>query len=186
MNVEFIRTGDAELNKELGLYARLHANIAQEKPDMYGNMSYWYVLDKPAFLTPVCDSLHRHGARLAMVTAKRRDKSMQSQEVLYHFEHQGLLYTITVILSGVENSVPSVTHIFANADWHEREMIELYGINVENQPNPERLFLDDKLDKGLLSGAIPLSIMMNGASSTDLWERILEQRHDDEDATEAK
>ena len=71
-------------------------------------------------------------------------------------------------------TVPSITPLFANADWHEREMMELYGIRVANQPNPRRLFLDEELDAGILNEAVPLSIMMNGACTKDMWERIME------------
>ena len=55
-------------------------------------------------------------------------------------------------------------------------MMDLYGIRVANQPNPGRLFLDDELDAGILNEAVPLSIMMNGACTTDLWERILKEK----------
>ena len=39
-----------------------------------------------------------------------------------------------------------------------------------------RLFLDEELDAGILNEAVPLSIMMNGACTTDLWERILKDK----------
>ena len=52
----------------------------------------------------------------------------------------------------------------------------MYGIRVANQPNPRRLFLDEELDAGILNEAVPLSIMMNGACTTDLWERILKEK----------
>ena len=81
-----------------------------------------------------------------------------------------------VTLTAEHNTVPSITPLFANADWHEREMMELYGIRVANQPNPRRLFLDEELDAGILNEAVPLSIMMNGACTTDLWERILKEK----------
>ena len=61
-------------------------------------------------------------------------------------------------------------------------MMELYGIPVSDQPNPHRLFLDEVLDAGLLNGAVPLSVMMNGACSTDLWERILQGREQQKEA----
>ena len=79
-------------------------------------------------------------------------------------------------LNGEWPTVPSITPLFANADWHEREMMELYGISVTGHPNPRRLFLDEELDAGILNEAVPLSIMMNGACTTDLWERILKEK----------
>jgi NADH:ubiquinone oxidoreductase 27 kD subunit len=81
------------------------------------------------------------------------------QEVCYHFELDGVIYNMTVTLNGEWPTVPSITPLFANADWHEREMMELYGIQVTGHPNPTRLFLDEELDAGILNEAVPLSIM---------------------------
>jgi Ni,Fe-hydrogenase III component G len=64
----------------------------------------------------------------------------------------------------------------ANADWHEREMMELLGVSITGHPNPTRLFLDEELDAGILNEVVPLSVMMNGASTTDLWEHILKDK----------
>ena len=47
---------------------------------------------------------------------------------------------------------------------------------MTGHPNPRRLFLDEELDAGILNEAVPLSIMMNGACTTDLWERILKEK----------
>ena len=83
---------------------------------------------------------------------------------------------MTDTLKGEWPTLPSITPQFANSDWHEREMMELYGIQVMGHPNPRRLFLDEELDAGILNEAVPLSIMMNGACTTDLWERILQDK----------
>jgi NADH:ubiquinone oxidoreductase subunit C len=106
----------------------------------------------------------------------RRQLSEPMQEVCYHFELKGVIYNLTVTLNGEWPTVPSITPLFANADWHEREMMELYGIQVTDHPDPRRLFLDEELDAGILNEAVPLSIMMNGACTTDLWERILKDK----------
>lgn len=145
--------------------------------DTYGNAFHWFRLDTPRLLTQAAAVLHTVGARLAMVTAyNRRQLSEPMQEICYHFEAKGTVYNLTVTLNGQWPSVPSITPLFANADWHEREMMELYGIQVTDHPNPRRLFLDEELDAGILNEAVPLSIMMNGACTTDLWERILKDK----------
>ena len=145
--------------------------------DSYGNAFHWFRLDTPRLLTRAAAVLHTAGARLAMVTAyNRRQLSEPMQEICYHFELQGTVYNLTVTLNGQWPTVPSITPLVANADWHEREMMELYGIQVSDHPNPRRLFLDEELDAGILNEAVPLSIMMNGACTTDLWERILKDK----------
>ena len=176
------RTGDAALVAELGTFATQQENATWEADDMYGNMTYWFRLDTPALLYPAAVALKAKGARLTMVSACRRDTvGTSGRYISYHFALKGIVYTLRVTLTDTEDFTPSITPIFANADWHEREMIELYGINVTGQPNDNRLFLDEKLDAGLLEGAVPLSVMMNGACTTDLWERVLNGREDGEE-----
>lgn len=184
--MEIIRTGDPDLIAAVSPFAT-GENAVRETVDMYGNTQHWFNLDEPAKLPGAAKALAEKGARLAMVTACRRNMETLTQDICYHFDAKGVLYTVMVTLTEEKKSVPSITSYFKNADWHEREMIELYGIAVSDQPNPNRLFLDEVLDAGLLNGAVPLSVMMNGASSKDLWEHILKDREADaEPAKEAE
>ena len=145
--------------------------------DSFGNAFHWFRLGTPRMLQEAAAIMREANARLCMTTAyNRRQLSEPMQEVCYHFELDGVVYNMTVTLNGEWPTVPSITPLFANADWHEREMMELYGIQVTGHPNPTRLFLDEELDAGILNEAVPLSIMMNGACTTDLWERILNDK----------
>lgn len=152
-------------------------DAAQRTEDMYGNCIYWFRLDKPELLTEAAQRLHKAHARLATVTAYSRVQLVEPvHEACYHFELEGTVYNVTVLLDEEHPSVPSITSIFRNADWNEREMMELYNICVADHPNPRRLFLDEQIDAGVMGEAVPLSIMMNGACTVDLWERILKDR----------
>lgn len=152
-----------------------HGGSVRHTSDSFGNAYHWFQLDTPHQLLQAAESLHAQGARLTMITAYNcHAENGPKQALCYHFALEGVIYSVTVPLGAECPQVPSITPLFANADWHEREMMELYGIKIINQPNPRRLFLDEELDKGLLGELVPLSIMMNGASSTDLWERILQ------------
>lgn len=140
----------------------------------YGNAFHWYNLNVPDDILVAGKALRDAGARLAQICAyNQHEDNKRCQSACYEFVLDGVVYNLTVNLDEAHDSVPSITPLFANADWHEREMMELYGIKIKNHPNPRRLFLDETLDKGLLGEVVPLSIMMNGASSSDLWERIL-------------
>ena len=92
----------------------------------------------------------------------------------YHFDVHGYTVTVTVPLDPAENSVPTITPWFRNADWNEREFAELLDVHVDGNTNPKRLFLDPEIDEGILNEVIPLTIMMNGACTKDMWERIME------------
>lgn len=158
---------------------------ARRAEDMYGNCIYWFRLDLPEYLTQAAERLARAHARLATTTAYNRVHLLEPvHEICYHFELEGTVYNVTVLLDEEHPSVPSITSIFLNADWNEREMMELYCINVANHPNPRRLFLDEQFDAGVMGEAVPLSIMMNGACTADLWERILKDRARDEAAAQ--
>ncbi|MBQ7738134.1 MAG: NADH-quinone oxidoreductase subunit C [Desulfovibrionaceae bacterium] len=143
--------------------------------DFYGNGYHWFKLENSSRIKDAAKILKGFRARLIMISAYE-DKQLEQivKELCYHFDVEGVVYNLTVTQNAEWPIVPSITPDFANADWHEREMMELYQIKVTDHPNPKRLFLDETLDAGQLSKAIPLSIMMNGASSKDLWERILE------------
>lgn len=53
-----------------------------------------------------------------------------------------------VILPYDSAEIKSVQTIWPGANWFEREMWELYGINVLNHGNLTRFLLDDDWDKG--------------------------------------
>ena len=165
-----------ELISELSALSTGNGAVKRSE-DMYGNLIFWFKLDVPEHLVPAAQRLAKARARLATVTAYSRVQLMDPiHEACYHFECEGTVYNVTVQLDEEHPSVPSITGVFANADWNEREMMELYEINVAGHPNPRRLFLDEQIDAGVMGEAVPLSIMMNGACTVDLWERILRDR----------
>ncbi len=55
---------------------------------------------------------------------------------------------IKVVLPYDKAEVESVKEIWAGANWHEREIWELYGINIKNHGNLKRFLLPDEWDQG--------------------------------------
>ncbi len=43
----------------------------------------------------------------------------------------------------IHPEIPSLTGLYAGADWHEREAYDFFGIRFAGHPDPRRLFLDD-------------------------------------------
>lgn len=69
------------------------------------------------------------------------------------FEVVVTLYSVTnentVILSvslGADATMPTLTGVFRSAEWHEREAHEMFGINFEGHPNPEKLYLPEDFE----------------------------------------
>ena len=48
---------------------------------------------------------------------------------------------IKTALKGEHPSVPTISRIWANADWYEREIWDMFGINVEGHPHPGRILM---------------------------------------------
>lgn len=95
-----------------------------------------------------------------------------SYEVDYHFDLGG--DTLTVIAYVAQGgAIASLTPLFRNADWHEREMMELYSLVVTDHPDPRRLFLDASIDGAVLERLVPFSTLVNAASTKALWDKIL-------------
>lgn len=142
--------------------------------DVNGNAFGWVKLCAPETLLSLAPLLAASGARLMTVTAYRNDKygRIDGHEIAYHFDLDGVVLTVSVCLPDDPPRAPSITPWFRNADWNEREFAELYGIVLEDHPNPRRLFLDAGLDAAVLDRLVPLSTMMNGASTSTLWEKV--------------
>ena len=53
------------------------------------------------------------------------------------------LVTVSTSISKSEPNINSRIDVYAGANWHEREAYEMFGINFENHPNLEKLYLPD-------------------------------------------
>jgi len=73
-------------------------------------------------------------------------------EVLYHFSYDrsGFIITVKAFIRDRENpTVESVTPFLQGAEWIEREMHDVMGINFKNHPNMKRLILADDWPEGV-------------------------------------
>ncbi len=50
---------------------------------------------------------------------------------------------LKVRLPREEPSIPSVSHLWSNADWNEREIYDLFGVNFEGHPDLRRIMMPD-------------------------------------------
>lgn len=48
---------------------------------------------------------------------------------------------LRVPLSGSNPSVPTIEHIYRNANWHERELFDMFGIHIEGHPDLRRILM---------------------------------------------
>ncbi len=62
-----------------------------------------------------------------------------------------ILIQLRVALEGEKPEIDSVCDIFPGFEWHEREVREMFGIEIRNHPDPRLFLLPDELD-----GAYPM------------------------------
>ncbi|MHA1993301.1 MAG: NADH-quinone oxidoreductase subunit C [Candidatus Hodarchaeales archaeon] len=72
-------------------------------------------------------------------------------DVVYHIDRwdgDSTVIQVRVKLDDRDNpEIPSVTSIWASANWHERELFDMFGIVVSGHPNLKRLLLPDDWDE---------------------------------------
>ncbi|RMF96143.1 MAG: NADH-quinone oxidoreductase subunit C [Candidatus Schekmanbacteria bacterium] len=97
-------------------------------------------------IVEVCDYLKKEEkfnflSDLCGVHYPDRDKKF---EVVYHlFSIERKKRVRLKVRLGMGESVPSVTGVWATADWHERECYDMLGINFTGHPNLKRILLTD-------------------------------------------
>lgn len=145
------------------------------RSDRKGVVTGWCRLREAVQILPAAQALAELQGRLSMVTAylSAAAKLRGAREISYHFDLDGTTLTITVELPLKGAQIPSLTPIFRNADWNEREFMELYDIQVTGHPDPRRLFLDPSIEPAAFERLIPYSTFSNGANGKALWDKVI-------------
>lgn len=85
---------------------------------------------------------------LSCITGIDNGAEKGTMEVLYHLYsipyHHFLVLKVVVVRNQPDEplpKVPSVSHIWAAANWHERETYDLLGIEFTNHPDLRRILL---------------------------------------------
>lgn len=71
-------------------------------------------------------------------------------EIVYNLAsiEKNIRFDLKLVMEYEGAEVDSVQEIWPCANWHEREMWELYGINIKNHDNLKRFLLPDEWDQG--------------------------------------
>ena len=89
------------------------------------------------------------GLRFVIVTGIDSDSCF---EMLYHYSNDetGCVITIKAFIRDRENpAIESITPLLPGAEWIEREVHDLLGIDFPNHPNMRRLILSDDWPEGV-------------------------------------
>lgn len=78
-------------------------------------------------------------------------ESKRGFEIYYHFSEDasGRIISLHVILPRDKPEIQSLTPLFEAANWIEREMREILGIEFPGHPNPEKLISEGNWAEGV-------------------------------------
>lgn len=69
---------------------------------------------------------------------------------------KNLSVQLRVPVSGSSPKVPTVTGVFDMANWRERELLDMFGIEFEGHPDPRRILMPDGTEGHPLRKDFPL------------------------------
>jgi len=69
---------------------------------------------------------------------------------------QNLSLQLKVPVNGDKPKVPTVTRVYSVANWRERELFDMFGIEVEGHPDPRRILMPDDTEGHPLRRDFPL------------------------------
>lgn len=69
---------------------------------------------------------------------------------------KNLSVQLRVPVNGDSPKVQTVTRVYAMANWRERELIDMFGIEVEDHPDPRRILMPDGTEGHPLRKDFPL------------------------------
>lgn len=108
----------------------------------------YFTIKKEDVLEAVRFLFKELGMRFVTASAVETPKNF---EILYHFsfDQTGEIYSIRALIEDKNNpQIEAITPIFIGAEWMEREMWEMFGINFIGHPNLKRLLLADDWPQG--------------------------------------
>ncbi|MDH5782391.1 MAG: NADH-quinone oxidoreductase subunit C, partial [Candidatus Bathyarchaeota archaeon] len=86
------------------------------------------------------------GAGISAITGVDLGKEI---ELMYHVRTCGIIVTIRTEVSREDARIKSITDLILGANFHEREVADLFGVTFEGHPNPKRLILSENWPKKL-------------------------------------
>lgn len=102
---------------------------------------------EPAHLVKACKNLWSDPTfffdQLSCVTGVDNGKETGTMEVLYHVYSIPFNYSLglKVVLSREAPTVDSVSGVWKSADWLEREVFDMFGIQFNNHPDLRRILM---------------------------------------------
>jgi NADH-quinone oxidoreductase subunit C len=125
------------------LDSRFPASIV-EAGDRLGELTLYIA---PASIVEICRFLkaERSFVRLSSVTAVDWKPAEPRFEVVYHLHslERNERLRLKCRVTGDNPQIDSVTSVWSGADWYEREVFDLFGIEFRGHPNLKRILMPE-------------------------------------------
>jgi NADH-quinone oxidoreductase subunit C len=103
------------------------------------------LLLQPAQLPEACTRLKELGFELlsAMSAVDYFPQEAPRFHVFYHFisVSKNLRLGLRLPVPGINPVIPTISHIYHNANWRERELWDMFGIKAEGHPDLRRILM---------------------------------------------
>tara|TARA_B100000287_G_scaffold387531_1_gene396176 strand:+ start:311 stop:907 length:597 start_codon:yes stop_codon:yes gene_type:complete len=166
-----------KINSELTTKIK-HSEIRHDQ--LYVNIDCNDIIDVLVFLK---NNVHTKFRQLVDITAVDYPEENQRFKLIYLLlSHE---FNSRIILSYSINEkelIPSITEIFPSANWMEREVFDMYGINFKDHPDLRRILTDYNFEGFPLRKDFPLTghneVRYNENEKKVLYEPVkLEQNY---------
>jgi NADH:ubiquinone oxidoreductase subunit C len=97
-----------------------------------------------------------HGYRFYIcATATDRDETIELIHGVRNLETDDDVW-VKVKLAKDSPEIESIAFLFAGAEWHEREMLDLFGLVFRSHPDPRRIMMPDEYEGHPLRKDFPI------------------------------
>jgi NADH-quinone oxidoreductase subunit C len=99
-----------------------------------------FLLIKKELLREALKELQARGAyRISSISGYDNGKEI---EIIYHFDFDGKIMNLKTVIERKKPKINTITNLFPGAELYERELAEMFGIEIVGHPNLKKLFLD--------------------------------------------
>ncbi len=127
--------------------------IVQELQEKFGSTSEEFrgeahVFVKPEQIVEVLTLLkegHQFELLSALTAVDYWPQTSPRFHVIYHMSslQNNITVQIRVLINGEQPKVPTVTRLYDTANWREREVMDMFGIEFEGHPDPRRILMPE-------------------------------------------
>ena len=124
-------------------------DLAEKVESPEPNRLDFYLKDKRDLIVAATGLRVKRLGYLAAITGFDPSADQEMMEVLYHFCTAYVTITLRVSVPKSSPSIPTLTQIIPSAEPFERELSEMFGIEISGLRVPEHLYLPDDWPEGI-------------------------------------